>query len=91
VIPIMLGLLAAGIAALIFIVEPAHEDYDRTHQHEMRLRREITRAEEERSRLEVLARGLDDDPRVIERVERNQGAGRAGELRYVRSPDSRPK
>jgi hypothetical protein len=90
VIPIMLALLAAGIAAFVFVVEPARQEWDRTHQDEMRLRREITRAEEERSRLEVLARGLDDDPRVLERVERNLGAGRPGEIRYVRAPESRP-
>jgi hypothetical protein len=90
VIPIMLALLAAGIAALIFVVEPGHQEYDRTHRDEMRLRREITREEEERSRLEILARGLDDDPRVIERVERNLGAGKAGEIRYVRAAESRP-
>ena len=89
-IPVMLALLAAGIAALIFVVEPAHQEYDRTRQHEMRLRREITRAEEERASLEVLAKGLDSDPRVVERFERNQGAGRPGELRYVRVPQSRP-
>jgi hypothetical protein len=86
----MLALLAAGIASLIFVVEPAHQEYDRTHQDEMRLRREIAREEEERASLEVLARGLDDDPRVIERVERNLGAGRPGEVRYVRPPESRP-
>jgi hypothetical protein len=90
VIPIMLALLAAGIAALFFVVEPAHQEYDRTHRDEIHLRREIDRAEEERSRLEVLARGLDDDPRVIERVERNLGAGRTGEVRYVRPAESRP-
>jgi hypothetical protein len=86
----MLALLGAGIAAFVFVVEPAREEYGKTHQDEMHLRREIARAEEERERLEILARGLDDDPRVIERVERNLGAGKPGEIRYVRPSESRP-
>jgi hypothetical protein len=84
VIPIMLALLCAGIAALWFVVEPAHREHDETRRDENRLRREIAREEEERGRLEVLARGLEDDPRVIERVQRNLGLGKPGEIRYVR-------
>ena len=76
VIPIMLALLCAGIAALVFVVEPAHREYDGTRADENRLRKEIAREEEERGRLEVLARGLEDDPRVIERVQRNLGLGK---------------
>jgi hypothetical protein len=90
VIPIMLALLAAGIAALVFVVQPAHEEYDRTRRDEMHLEREIAREEAERLRLEILARGLEDDPRVIERVQRNLGAGKPGEVRYVRATTSRP-
>jgi cell division protein FtsB len=90
VIPIMLALLAGGIAALIYVVQPAHEEYEQTHRDEMHLHREISRMEAERGRLEVLARGLDDDPRVIERVQRNLGAGKPGEVRYVRASTSRP-
>ena len=89
-IPIMLALLAGGIAALVYVVQPAHEEYQQTHRDEVHLHREIEGLEAERSRLEVLARGLDDDPRVIERVQRNLGAGRPGEVRYVRASTSRP-
>jgi hypothetical protein len=90
VIPIMLALLAAGIAALIFVVEPAHHEFERTRLEENHLRRDIAREEAERARLEILARGLDQDPRVIERVQRNLGLGKAGEVRYVRAAETRP-
>ena len=89
-ISIMLALLCAGIAALVFVVEPAHREYDGTRADENRLRKEIAREEEDRGRYEVLARGLEDDPRVIERVQRNLGLGKPGEIRYVRPVDSRP-
>jgi hypothetical protein len=90
VIPIMLALLCAGIAAVVFIVEPAHREYSATHGDENKLRREIAHEEEERSRLEVLARGLAEDPRVIERVQRNNGLAKPGEIRYIRPADTRP-
>jgi hypothetical protein len=90
VIMIMLALLVAGIVAVMLVVRPAHAEYTKTRREEDRLRDDIARAEEERSRLEVLARGLDQDPSVIERVERNLGAGRPGEIRYVRVSESRP-
>jgi hypothetical protein len=90
VIPIMLALLAAGIAAVILVVRPAHSEYTKTRHEEDRLRQEIAKEEDERSRLELLARGLDQDPRIMERVQRNAGAGKPGEIRYVRATDSRP-
>ena len=89
-IPIMLALLAGGIAALVYVVHPAHEEYEQTRRDEIHLHREIEGLEAERAQLEVLARGLEDDPRVIERVQRNLGAGRPGEIRYVRASTSRP-
>jgi hypothetical protein len=82
----MLVILLAGIASVVFVVRPAHEEYEGTRREEDRLRRDLEREEEERSRLEIVARGLDQDPGVIERVLRNQGAGRPGEIRYVRAP-----
>jgi hypothetical protein len=87
---IMLALLLAGIAAVVFVVQPAHDEYARTRSDEEALRREIAREEDERGRLEMLSRGLEQDPRVAERVQRNQGAGKQGELRYVRPSESRP-
>lgn len=90
-IAIMLALLIAGIAAVALIVQPAHDEYDRTRREEARLRRELAKEEAERTKLEILARGLDQDPRVIERVLRNQGAGKLDEVRYARAvQDSRP-
>jgi hypothetical protein len=81
----MLVILLAGIAAATFVVRPAHEEYEGTRREEERLRRAIAKEEEERSRLEIMARGLDEDPAVVERVMRNEGAGKPGEIRYTRA------
>jgi hypothetical protein len=89
VIAIMLALLLAGIGATVYVVHPAHEAYAHTRHEEERLKSEIAREEAQRSKLEILARGLEQDPRVIERVQRDQGAGKPGELRYVPATDSR--
>jgi hypothetical protein len=80
----MIAILLAGIAAVVFVIGPAHAEYEGTRGDEERIRREIAKEEAERSRLEILARGLEEDPAVMERAARSQGAGKPGELRYVR-------
>ncbi len=91
VVLMMLGLLVLGVAALFGVTEPASAEWRRTRDTEQRLREEIDREEGDRRRLELEREGLERDPRVVEREQRRQGTGKAGEVRYEPLPESHPR
>jgi hypothetical protein len=85
------GLLVLGFAIVTTRLIPARRQAAKTLGDEAALVKRIQAHDEERKRLEALDAGLEkNDPRVLERLLREQGAGRHGEMRVVVEGSSRP-
>lgn len=84
------GLLVLGFAIVTTRLLPARAQAARTLGDEAALKRRLDEQETERKQLEALDEGLErNDPRVLERLLRAEGAGRQGEVRVVVHGDSR--
>jgi hypothetical protein len=78
------GFLVLGTAIFALRLVPARSQARRTLEDEAALARRLEAADERGRELKVLAEGLEkNDPRVVERVLREQGAGKPGEERIV--------